>query len=87
MRKGSLPSISSPLMRSESSPDVSRKAAAAAGEEGFQPLSAIGAHGGESPPPPLPQKSSSRLLQHRRQRSASLETFMKPTTATITDDA
>ena len=68
MRKGSLPSASSPLVRSESSPNMREKA-----KSEFQPLSAIGA-GGESPPP-LPRKASSRL--HQRKRSASLETFVK----------
>lgn len=71
MRKGSLPNVSSPLMRSESSPDIRKKAGEKAGD--MQALSAISANG-ESPPP-LPRKSSSRL--HQRKRSASLETFIR----------
>ena len=68
MRKGSLPSTPSPLVRSESSPEIRGRV-----RSEFLPLSAIGA-GGESPPP-LPRKASGR--GHQRKRSASLETFVR----------
>ena len=68
MRKSSLPGTSSPLVRSESSPNIRQKV----GTE-FLPLSAIGA--GSESPPPVPRRASGR--GHQRKRSASLETFVR----------